>query len=238
MKRGWTIGLVSGGVLVLTAIAAFLYAPHWHPSDTSYPAQGLDISHHQGVIDWDKVKATGEVDFVFMKATEGGDHVDSRFAINWAEAKRVGIPHGAYHFFTLCRSGKEQAANFVKIVPADRAALPPVVDLEYLGNCSSRPKLENFQQELHDFLSIVEAHSGKPAILYLTREFDEAYAVSAKNDRPLWLRSIIFKPSFGARHWSIWQMSQFRSIDGIEGRVDWNAASLDFARTLPPRITP
>ena len=62
-------------------------------------------------------------------------------------------------------------------------------------------------------------------MLYLTEEFDRAYGISARFDRPLWLRSIVLEPDFGARPWTIWQASNFHRLDGIEGRVDWNAMS-------------
>lgn len=238
MQKG--VRIAAGLIAMLGAIVLgiYLYAPHWHPSDTEYPVQGIDVSHHQDVIDWTKVAATGEVDFAYIKATEGGDHVDRLFKTNWEAATKAGIPRGAYHFFTLCRSGKDQATNFIANVPADPTALPPVVDLEYMGNCSERPKITDLHKELADYLTLVEAHSGKPALLYLTQEFDEAYQISARTDRPLWLRSIVIKPTFGARPWAIWQVSQFRNIDGIQGGVDWNVASLDFARTVSPRTNP
>ena len=47
---------------------------------------------------------------------------------------------------------------------------------------------------------------------------------SARVDRPLWLRSLVRKPDFGPRPWAIWQVSNFRSLHGIEGWVDWNVA--------------
>lgn len=243
MRRGIKIAIGLIAFLSLSALGIYLYAPHWHPSDSEYPLQGIDISHHQDVIDWAKVAATGEVDFAYIKATEGGNHVDRLFKTNWDAAAKAGIPRGAYHFFTLCRSGKEQAANFIATVPTDPTALPPVVDLEYMGNCSIRPKITDLHKELTDYLSLVEAHSGKPALLYLTQEFDDTYQVSARVNRPLWLRSIVTKPAFGARPWTIWQVSQFRHVDGIEGRVDWNVANpnlahIDFARTVSPRINP
>lgn len=230
---GWGIKIAIGLIALFGALvlAVYLYALHWHPSDTDHPVQGIDVSHHQDTIDWPKVAAMGEVDFAYIKATEGGDHVDRLFKTNWDGAAKVGIARGAYHFFTLCRSGKDQAANFVTTVPADPKALPPVVDLEYLGNCKERPKITDLHKEIADYLAVVEAHSGKPAMLYLTQEFDETYEVSAGVNRPLWLRSIVSKPSFGARAWAIWQVSQFRHIDGIKGRVDWNVASVDFANS-------
>jgi lysozyme len=225
MRRGrW---LVAGGALLtlLAGGALFLwqYAPRWHPSDRAWPTQGIDVSHHQGAIDWAALPAQG-VDFAFIKATEGGDHRDTRFAENWRAARAAGIRRGAYHFFTLCRPGADQAANFIATVPAAPDALPPAVDLEYMGNCEGRPSLEAFHRELAAYLAAVEAHYGQRAILYLTGEFDAAWQVSARVDRPLWLRSLFFEPRFGARPWTLWQVSNLRRLRGIAGPVDWNVA--------------
>lgn len=219
-KNRWGCGILVLP-LALAAGYAFINAKHWHPSEESHPLQGIDVSHHQGQIDWSVLPGQG-VDFAWIKATEGGDWTDPRFAENWEGAGLAGIRRGAYHFFTLCRSGADQAANFVATVPADADALPPAVDLEFLGNCSDRPAIEDVAGELADFLALVEEHAGQPAILYLTEEFDEAYQVSAQVDRPLWLRSMVLEPDFGARDWTVWQVSNFRMVQGIDGRVDWN----------------
>jgi lysozyme len=69
---------------------------------------------------------------------------------------------------------------------------------------------------------MVEAHAGQPAMLYITREFEEHYRVSEAIARPLWLRGLVLPPTYGARPWVMWQASNFRSVDGISGRVDWN----------------
>jgi len=209
-------------IILLAAGALFFHSKDWHPSDAAYPLQGIDVSNHQGTIDWIMLPGQG-VDFAYIKATEGGDFVDKSFARNWEGAGNVGIKRGAYHFFTLCRPGSEQADNFIATVPADPDALPPVVDLEYMGNCAQRPKITDLRAELQAYLDKVEAHFGKPTVLYLTEEFDVAYKVSTTFDRPLWLRSLVFEPDFGARPWTIWQASNFRLLEGIEGRVDWNA---------------
>lgn len=227
--------------LVLAAFYILMQAKHWHPADDDYPMQGIDVSHHQGPIEWSALPDQG-VDFAYIKATEGGDFVDPAFATNWQEAGRVGIPRGAYHFFTLCRPGREQAANVIANVPADATALPLAVDLEFMGNCSSRPAITDVESELSDFLSVVERHYQQKAVLYLTEEFDDAFTISAEFDRPLWLRSIGTKPDFGARPWTIWQVSNFRQLDGIEGRVDWNVVNTGHAleplgaRHPPPPI--
>jgi len=207
--------------LAALGLGAWLYAPHWRPSERSWPVQGIDVSHHQGAIDWAALPAQG-VDFAFIKATEGGDHRDRLFEANWRGAGAAGIRRGAYHFFTLCRSGADQAANFVAAVPREPDALPPAVDLEFGGNCAARPERAAVLREIDAFLSAIEAHSGRPALLYLTREFDEYYRISEAIDRPLWLRSLVIQPRFGARPWTLWQVSSFHRLRGIEGPVDWN----------------
>lgn len=215
--------LAALALVAAAAVALCLYAPHWHPSDRTFPVQGIDVSHHQGAINWAALPAQG-VDFAYIKASEGGDHRDRRFAQNWSGAGAAGIRRGAYHFFTLCRPGADQAANFIAAVPADPGALPPAVDLEFMGNCERPVTRNSFHAELAAFIRPVEAHYGKPVLLYLTREFDAAYRVSAQVDRPLWLRSLVVEPRFGARAWALWQVSNARRLDGIEGRVDWNVA--------------
>jgi lysozyme len=222
--RGWLVA-AGGALTALSGATLFLwqYAPHWHPSESAWPNQGIDVSHHQGRIDWAALPAQG-VDFAYIKATEGGDHRDTRFAENWRGARAAGIRRGAYHFFTLCRPGAVQAANFIAAVPAEPDALPPAVDLEYMGNCGGRPDVEGFHRELAAYLAAVEAHYGKPALLYLTEEFDTAFQVSARVARPLWLRNLVFEPRFSTRPWTLWQASSFRRLDGISGPVDWNVA--------------
>ncbi len=57
------------------------------------------VSHHQGEINWKQVAEKNDFKFVVMKATEGHDFIDPRFATNSKEAKEQGILVGAYHFF-------------------------------------------------------------------------------------------------------------------------------------------
>lgn len=219
--RAWRNAVGILFLLAAAGIGLWIYAPHWHPSDTDFPQQGIDVSHHQGRIDWSALPAQG-VDFAYIKASESGDLRDPAFAANWLGAGAAGIRRGAYHYFSLCRSGADQAANFMAAVPLDPEALPPAVDLEFMGNCARPISIGAFHAELAIFIRAVEARYRKPVLLYLTREFDEAYGVSARVPRPIWLRSLFFEPDFGARPWTAWQASNFRRLDGIAGRVDWN----------------
>ena len=220
------VGLLRRALLWLTlllglAALLYIYARQWAPPRGSYPVQGIDVSHHQGVIDWPLVKADG-VDFAYIKASEGADFRDSRFTANWRESKAAGLDRGAYHFFTLCRLARDQAENFIALVPRDKAALPHALDLEFGGNCAARPARDVVIAEIATFIQMVEAHSEKPVMLYITKEFEAEYRVSEAIDRPLWLRNILFPPDYASHPWVMWQASNMRSVDGIGGQVDWN----------------
>ena len=104
-----------------------------YPSASSFSSEGIDVSHHQGEIDWPSIPKE-RISFAYIKATEGGDWKDKNFLSNWNGAKQAGLKVGAYHFFTLCRNGKTQARNFIDYVPNESSMLAPVIDLEYVGN--------------------------------------------------------------------------------------------------------
>lgn len=207
--------------LLLLAGLGWFGVTHWAPDRESYPVQGVDVSHHQGQIDWKAAQADG-VDFAYIKASEGGDLRDELFAGNWSGAAEAGIKRGAYHFFSLCRSARDQATNFIAMVPREAEALPHALDLEFGGNCAARPKRDVLLGEVATFIRMVEAHSEKPMMLYMTREFEEQYKVSEAINRPLWLRRIGLSPGYGAHPWVMWQANPKRRVDGIDGPVDWN----------------
>ncbi|EMY76634.1 glycosyl hydrolase family 25 [Leptospira weilii serovar Ranarum str. ICFT] len=192
------------------------------PSRETYPVRGIDVSNHQGKINWALVPKS-EVFFVYIKATEGGEFQDKSFAFNWKEAKRRGFLVGAYHFFTLCKSGKEQAENFIRTVPANSNSLPPVIDLEFVGNCKERPPIENVSGEIRDFLNRVDLVYGKKTILYLTYEFIDRYVGTDFQDHPIWIRDIFKHPNtFSDQRWILWQYHNRGHIPGISGPVDLN----------------
>jgi lysozyme len=200
------------------AAAGFWYFKAFSPDRQIYPVRGIDVSNHQKTIDWRRV-AADDVAFAIIKATEGGDWVDKSFARNIAAAKEAGLAVGAYHFFTFCRPGADQASNFIATVPSDRLLLPPVVDVEFHGNCPQRPTPEQLRAELTAFLDPVEAHFGKPAVIYLTDDAADRYG-SVLPDRPLWVRSLALHP--GHEDWLYWQYHDMGRVDGIEGDVDLN----------------
>lgn len=205
--------------LGLAAWAEGFFRPRAFPPDRGeFPLRGIDVSHHQGRIDWRRV-AADDVAFAIIKATEGGDHVDDAFAENLRGARAAGLVVGAYHFFTFCRPGADQAKNFISQVPLGEQLLPPVVDIEFHGNCPRRPSPDELNAELLAFLGPVEAAYGKPAILYITDEAAPIYSAHMPIRRR-WLRSL--RGPLNEDDWVYWQYLDTGRVDGIDGDVDLN----------------
>lgn len=213
--------LVAAALVLATVglIGWYGWLPHYRPHLQADERYGIDVSHHQGEVDWTRV-AADDITFAYIKATEGGDFVDSQFADNWEQAGASGVDRGAYHFFTLCRPGLEQAENFLEILPTDPNALPPAVDLELSGNCSQRPDRTWVLKQLDAFLERVESMTGQSAVLYLLDDFEQTYRIRDAMDREHWERRILRRPTVDG--WWIWQVHARANVDGIDGPADLN----------------
>lgn len=189
-----------------------------------YLIKGIDISHYQGKINWKSIPAQG-IRFVYIKATQGINFQDKRFIYNWRESKKNKIPHGAYHFFDLCASGKMQAANFIRTVPGDNFMLPPVIDLELFKNCNNPPERKEFLHELKEFVQKIESHYHKKPMLYVIWDVYEKYLTGEMIDYPLWISDPWnhTEPALPEkRDWVLWQYTYEGRVKGISGYVDWN----------------
>ncbi len=215
-----------GGVL-LTALYYFGFIRFNYPSLKTYPIRGIDVSHHQGSIDWSKLK-TEKISFVFIKATEGNDFVDPKFLSNWNNARKHGLAVGAYHFFTFCSSASDQANNFIKTVPKVKGSLPAVIDIEFIGSCKHQPSINEYQTSVQIFINLVKNHYAQEPIIYSTYESYKGYLDTLFVRSPLWMRDIYSKPSLGnRRQWLFWQYSNRGRINGINAYVDLNVFKKD-----------
>lgn len=206
-------------VAALGAASWFWLFPHYRPSLERDEVYGVDVSNHQGAIDWRAV-AADDIQFAYIKASEGGDFVDERFQENWQGAGDADIKRGAYHFFTLCRPGVDQARNFLRTTKLEDAELPPAMDLELGGNCRDRPPVEQVNAEIEAFVELVESEIGREVVLYVLGNWEDLYPVPrATADRPRWVRRIGLRPS---GDWALWQFSGVARVDGVKGPVDLN----------------
>lgn len=191
----------------------------------SYPVHGVDVSRWQGVIDWPKLRRQG-ANFAYIKATDGGDHLDPMFKTNWNRAKAAGLKRGAYHFFYWCRYASHQADWFIQNVPRDPDALPPVIDVEWNHDSSCRQNLSRAKvlEKMQVFMDRIERHYGKRPVIYTAPDF---YADNLKGeflDYPFWLRAVAQHPSkvYPGRKWLFWQYSGSGLSHGVDNKIDLN----------------
>ncbi|KAB2700432.1 glycoside hydrolase family 25 protein [Ochrobactrum sp. Kaboul] len=186
---------------------------------------GVDVSRWQGDIDWPKLRTQG-ANFAYIKATDGGDHLDPMFRKNWREAKEAGIKRGAYHFFYWCRVASEQADWFIRNVPKDPDALPPVIDVEWNGDsaCRRRPSPQQVREKMQVFMDKLERHYGKRPVIYTAPDFYDDNLKGAFNDYPFWLRAVAQHPSkvYPGRPWLFWQYSGSGLSQGVSNKIDLN----------------
>ena len=210
---------------ITAAVAALLLALGFAHSATGfwpaswlsrgYSVRGIDVSHHQGLIPWEEVKG-GEIRFAFIKATEGTGHTDSYFSYNWQGAERAGLLRGAYHFFSMGSSGKEQAEYYISVVPPEAYSLPPVIDIEV----SLKHEPYSIRREVEDMSEALEAHYGKIPILYMDGNTYNHVYKGHQPSNPIWYREIWYRPLLVP--WRFWQYSDRGSVPGIQGNVDLN----------------
>lgn len=189
------------------------------PAPDGAPLPGIDVSHWQGTIDWDAVAADGVV-FAFIKATEGGDYTDPRFAANWAAARRAGVVRGAYHFFRPQTDGAAQAAHFLRTVPLAEGDLPPVLDVEVTDGKSA----EAVAAGVRTWVQAVEAATGRRPIVYTRASFWTAQ-MGSFGAYPLWVahyRAAEPNVPAGWSRWTFWQHTDAGRVAGIAGDVDLN----------------
>jgi lysozyme len=202
----------------------------------NFSIHGIDVSHHQGAIDWDDVKAMKvrniKIGFVFIKATEGTTTIDETFRRNWFNAKEIGLPRGAYHFFVASKSGKVQAENFIQTVTIQKGDLPPVLDVELINGTSKT----DLQQRVKDWLLAVENKYNIKPIIYTNVDFYENYLAGVFDDYPLWVAHYLVedKPRI-TRNWLMWQHNEKGHVNGVNAFVDFNVFngdSTDFKNLL------
>ena len=225
--------IISSVLLVLFVCVSILYVysedyykryrdcPQLSIDSTKYPVLGIDISAHQGKIDW-KLVAENKVSFAFLKATEGVNFVDKNFSSNWKTAKQQNIIVGAYMFFRFNKDGKMQARNFINNVKLSDNDLPPVVDFEAsYGNRLGKYKVKYMQNQLLKCLRELEKHYGQKPIIYTNVTTYTNYIKGNFDDYPLWICKLCNEPTKNVK-WTFWQYSHKGSITGIKGHVDVN----------------
>ena len=187
-----------------------------------YQVHGIDISHYQGEVDWKMLKQTLQgqfpINFVFMKATEGGDFSDDKFVANFDSARAHGFIRGAYHFYNPKTDAHKQADFFIQSVKLEPGDLPPVLDIEKKGR-----DVKKLQQDLKVWLRKVENHYGVKPIIYASYKFKTRYLNdSVFNSYPYWIAHYYVDSVKYQGEWKFWQHTDVGTLPGIKEQVDLN----------------
>ncbi|MBA3458043.1 MAG: hypothetical protein H0T42_33480 [Deltaproteobacteria bacterium] len=186
--------------------------------------KGIDVSYHQGVINWNAVKAGG-IEFAFIRVSDGANFRDPKFATNWAAAKSAGVIRGVYQFFRPTQNIQTQATILINAVggtyqPGD---LAPVIDVEADGGLAPATVASRVKQ----LFDLVKAGTGIAPIIYTGKYFwrDEVGGSRTFSDSPLWIAQYTNQcpdlPSPWTR-WTFWQHTDRGRISGINANVDLN----------------
>lgn len=209
--------LVAAGAL---GMAGWRWATHWRPTPDTYPFQGVDLPLDAAGLEWGSVRAAG-ADFAYLTATAGTRDRASAFETNWQALPEAGLRRGAIHAFEPCVDGRAQADAFNAVVPRTDDALPPVVAVEADGDCPPAQVAEQVRR----FAAAVEAHSGKPVMLRLSRAAEGRWRLASAVDRPVWVVGNFFRPGYVVRPWQMWRASDMRRVEGVEQAMNWDVVA-------------
>lgn len=233
--------------MIFYAYIASPYLLKWHARygeidiPEGYSIHGIDISHHQGDIDWDELSKAQignyPISFVFMKATEGTTFTDKNFTDNFYQAREHGMLRGAYHYYKPNRSAREQAQFFIRQVALESGDLPPVLDVEENGELTTA----ELQNAVLTWLRVVENVYGCRPIIYTSYKFKKKYLSSHDFDiYPYWIAHY-YQPHLRYDGvWKFWQHTDSGRLPGIKEKVDlniYNGSMYDLKKLTLPRTT-
>ena len=193
-------------------------------------AQGIDVSHYQGTVNWPEVRQAG-IEFAFAKATDGLTWTDPQFADNRPAMKAAGLLRGAYHFFEPADDAAQQAQFFLQTVQLAAGDLPPALDVETAASSAMA-----LWEGVETWLQTVAAATGVQPFLYVDPTFADEYEIPASLAAyPLWIAEYdVAQPTLpeGWSTWLIWQQSESGTVAGVTGTVDLDVLNGPIAKLV------
>ena len=224
------VAIIFSSVFVLAKLKV-IYINNWFVNKNESTI-GVDVSSYQANINMNKLKEQN-IQFIYIKATEGSKAQDNTFEKNWDNAKKAGLLSGAYHFFSFDSEGKTQAENFINTVDDNmKGRLIPAVDVEYYGDKKENPpKKEDVVRELKVFLNALEKEYGVKPIIYSGAEIYDKYLKGEFDEYKKWISSFYTPLSWNYKDdWYIWQYLNKGELEGYSGGekyIDLNILNKD-----------
>lgn len=187
-------------------------------NDTCHYIQGIDLSHYQGTVFWKTVGENANMAYVYLKATEGGSRIDSKYQDNIDMAHQYGLKVGSYHFYRPRYSQLQQLNNFLSQCRPGDQDLIPMVDIETRSGLSE----EEFCDSLFKFLRLIErTYRQKPLIYTGANFYNHNLAGKIDNYKLMIAQYTKSEPFLTDGHdYELWQYTGRGHLDGINGYVD------------------
>ncbi|MCR5077062.1 MAG: glycosyl hydrolase family 25 [Prevotella sp.] len=212
------------GALLLLAVSIASAAHIVSGVSSSKPSarryDGIDVSHHQGRIDWREVARDRNIRFVYIKATQGTTITDGFYRRNIRGARRQGLRCGSYHYLSSATPVRAQFRHFRSVVRKSQQDLIPMIDVEREGVRGwSRRQV---QDSVAVFAWLVRRYYGKAPLIYSQVNFYNSHLAPRFNRHFLFLgKYSSVRPAIkGAGRHNIWQFSERGRVRGISGYVD------------------
>lgn len=220
IKQIWLV-LVLGIVVVLAACSSQgsrRDGCHVPPRRDGALIDGIDVSSHQGDIDWAKVTANDDLRFAYVKATEGATYRSPHYQSNVRQAQRHGLLVGSYHYLSTTSTISEQYANFVGAMSTVTQDLIPMIDVEDRGTWSRSQLIDS----LALLAGMLERHYKRRPMIYSTMDFYNQNLSPQFNRYPLYIgRYSSAKPAISwDGDYTIWQFTEDGIMAGINVYVD------------------
>lgn len=216
MKR--YISILTILILSITSAAAQSYNSYVQCEDTCRHIHGIDLSHYQKEVFWENVGANSKMAYVYLKATEGGTHIDETYEENIELAHRHGLKVGSYHFFRPKTELSKQLENFKSQCRPGDQDLIPMIDIETTGGM----RTDEFCDSLFKFLDLVEEAYRQKPLLYTYTNFYNKHLKGKIDDYKLMIAQYSEnEPKLADdRDYTMWQYTAKGRINGINSYVD------------------
>lgn len=205
-------------ITIISSIITLCASAQVQCEDTCSHVHGIDLSHYQGNVFWETVGDNSKMAYVYLKATEGGTNVDSKYKQNIDLAHRYGLKVGSYHFYRARIPQETQLMNFkAQCRPGDQDLLP-MIDVE----TKSGLETEEFCDSLFKFLRLVEKAYRQKPLIYTGANFYDHYLLGKLDSYKLMIaqytkREPVLKDG---RDFEMWQYTGKGKLNGINGYVD------------------
>lgn len=220
-KKGIIIQPYFSFIIILLLLALTTnrtYAQQYECEDTCDHVHGIDISHYQGEVFWETIGGNTKMAYVYIKATEGGDRIDSKYEQNMLTAHQYGLKVGSYHFYRAKTPQDMQLSNFVLQCKPSEQDLIPMIDVETTSGLPT----EEFCDSLFKFLDLIERTYRQKPLIYTGTNFYNKYLVEKLDRYLIMIAQYSSREPVLAdeRDITLWQYTGKGRLNGIKGYVD------------------